>query len=156
MLYKDRIFLFQDHDGTASLRSFVAAFDAKTGKVLWKKDRVETVGWGTPIVIDAGDHDELIVSSQRRIYAYNPDTGDELWTVRGNTFEVIPDAGRRPRPRVLLVRPRGSDVRDSAGRQGRRHRHARRVVVAEGIAVRAVGHGARRLTSIWSTTCRAS
>ena len=38
----------------------------------------------------AGDHDELIVSSQRRIHAYNPDTGDELWTVRGNTREVIP------------------------------------------------------------------
>jgi outer membrane protein assembly factor BamB len=90
VLYKDRIFLFQDHDGTANLRSFVAAFDAKTGKPIWKKDRVETVGWGTPIVVRAGDHDELIVSSQRRIYAYNPDTGDELWTVRGNTFEVIP------------------------------------------------------------------
>ena len=90
VLYKDRIFLYQDHDGTASLRSFVAAFNTKTGETIWKKDRVETVGWGTPIVINSGGRDELVVSSQRRIYAYNPDTGDELWTVRGNTFEVIP------------------------------------------------------------------
>jgi len=90
VLYKDRIFLYQDHDGTATARSFVAAFDAATGKVRWKRDRIETVGWGTPIVIQAGDHDELIVSSQRRVYGYNPDTGDELWTVRGNLFEVIP------------------------------------------------------------------
>jgi outer membrane protein assembly factor BamB len=90
VLHQDRIFLFQDHDGTASLRSFVAAFNAKTGETIWKKDRVETVGWGTPIVINTGARDELIVSSQRRIYAYSPETGDELWTVRGNTFEVIP------------------------------------------------------------------
>ena len=90
VLYKDRLFLYQDHDGTQSLKSFVAAFDAKTGKTLWKKDRVESVGWGTPIVIRAGDRDELVVSSQRRVRAYDPATGDELWTVRGNTFEVIP------------------------------------------------------------------
>jgi len=90
VLYKDRLFLYQDHDGTAALRSFVAAFDARTGKTLWLKQRNETVGWGTPIVIRAGDRDELVVSSQRRVYAYSPDTGDELWTVRGNTFEVIP------------------------------------------------------------------
>jgi outer membrane protein assembly factor BamB len=90
VLHKNRVFLYQDHDGTPTLRSFVAAFDAATGKTLWKKDRIESVGWGTPIVIRAGDRDELIVSSQRRVYAYDPDTGHELWTVRGNTFEVIP------------------------------------------------------------------
>jgi outer membrane protein assembly factor BamB len=86
----DRIFLYQDHDGSPSLRSFVAAFDTRTGKTIWWKDRTETVGWGTPVVIQAGDRDELIISSQRRIYGYNPDTGDELWQVRGNMSEVIP------------------------------------------------------------------
>jgi len=90
VLYKDRIFLYQDHSGSADLSSFVAAFDVKTGKTLWWKDRVETVGWGTPIVVQAGDHDELVVSGQRKVYAYHPDTGAELWSVRGNTFEVIP------------------------------------------------------------------
>jgi len=90
VLYKDRVFLYQDHNGTGTLGSFVAAFDARTGAVIWKKDRVESVGWGTPIVIDAGDHDELIVSSQRKVYAYDPESGAELWTVRGNSQEVIP------------------------------------------------------------------
>jgi len=90
VLYKDRLFLYQDHDGSSTLKSFVAAFDTRTGDVVWKKDRIESVGWGTPIVINAGDHDELIVSSQRRVYAYDPASGGELWTVRGNTFEVIP------------------------------------------------------------------
>jgi outer membrane protein assembly factor BamB len=90
VLYKDRLFLYQDHDGSASTGSFVAAFDARTGAVLWKKNRSESVGWGTPIVINADDHDELIVSGQRRVAAYDPNSGAELWSVRGNTFEVIP------------------------------------------------------------------
>jgi outer membrane protein assembly factor BamB len=90
VLYKDRICLYQDHDGSTSTGSFVAAFNAKTGAVLWKKDRVESVGWGTPIVIDAGDRDELIVSSQRKVYAYDPEGGAELWNVVGMTQEVIP------------------------------------------------------------------
>jgi hypothetical protein len=38
----------------------------------------------------AGTRDELIVSSQGRVYAYSPDTGEPFWTVRGNLFEVIP------------------------------------------------------------------
>ncbi len=88
VLYKDRLFIFQDHGGP--IGSFVAAFSATTGEVIWKKERSAGVGWGTPIVIDAGDHDELVVSSQQRVFAYDPDTGAELWTVRGNTREVIP------------------------------------------------------------------
>jgi outer membrane protein assembly factor BamB len=90
VLYKDRIFLYQDHNGSSTLGSFVAAFNARTGAVIWKKDRGESVGWGTPIVITAGDHDELIVNSQYRVYAYDPANGAELWTVSGTTMEVIP------------------------------------------------------------------
>jgi outer membrane protein assembly factor BamB len=90
VLYKDRIFLYQDHDGTPTTGSYVAAFNAATGAVLWKKDRTESVGWGTPVVVNAGDRDELIVNSQYKVYAYDPGTGAELWTVNGTTMEVIP------------------------------------------------------------------
>jgi outer membrane protein assembly factor BamB len=90
VLYKDRVFLYQDHDGSPAQRAFVAGFDAKTGNTLWETPRTETVGWGTPVVISAGTRDELIVNSQRRVTAYDPESGKELWTVRGMTFEVIP------------------------------------------------------------------
>ena len=90
VLYKDRLFLYQDHSGSSGQRAFVAAFDATTGKTLWETPRTETVGWGTPVVISAGGRDELVVNSQRRVAAYDPATGRELWTVRGMTFEVIP------------------------------------------------------------------
>jgi outer membrane protein assembly factor BamB len=90
VLYKDRVFLYQDHSGTTSTGSFVAAFDAKTGAIIWKKDRAASVGWGTPVVIDAGDRDELVVNGQLTVQAYDPMTGAELWSVGGTTREVIP------------------------------------------------------------------
>jgi outer membrane protein assembly factor BamB len=90
ILYKDRVFLYQDQKPVADQTAFVAAFDKATGKTLWSTPRTESVGWGTPVVITAGDHDELVVHGQRRVAAYDVETGVELWTVKGNTFEVIP------------------------------------------------------------------
>ena len=117
ILYKDRVFLYQDHDGSPDQKAFVAAFDARTGATLWETRRTETVGWGTPIVIATGIRDELVVSSQGRVAAYDPDGGRELWTVRGMTFEVIPTpvvghglvfaSSGRAGP-TLAIRPGGS------------------------------------------------
>jgi outer membrane protein assembly factor BamB len=86
LLYKDRIIFYQDQRSD----SFVAAVHTRTGKLLWKTPRQETVGWGTPIAVRAGGRDEVIVSGQNAVRAYDPDTGKELWMVRGNTMEVTP------------------------------------------------------------------
>jgi outer membrane protein assembly factor BamB len=90
VLYKDRIFIFQDANPAPGQTAFVGAFDKLTGRQIWMTPRRETVGWGTAVVINTGERDELIVSSQYRVAAYDPETGRELWTVRGNTYEVIP------------------------------------------------------------------
>jgi outer membrane protein assembly factor BamB len=87
VLYRNSVIIYQDAGSSAS---FVAAFDTRTGKTLWRTPRSETVGWGTPVVVRAGNRDELIVSSERRVYAYDPATGKQLWTVAGLTREVIP------------------------------------------------------------------
>jgi outer membrane protein assembly factor BamB len=86
LLYKDRVILYQDQ----SRGSFIAAFDTRTGKTLWQTPRDASVGWGTPIAVRVVDHDEIIVNGQRRVQAYNPDTGAELWSCNGTTFETIP------------------------------------------------------------------
>jgi len=86
LLYKDRLILYQDQFND----SFIAAFDTRTGRELWRTRRDAQVGWGTPIAIRVGDHDEIIVNSQWTVRAYNPDTGAEIWSCRGTTDEVIP------------------------------------------------------------------
>lgn len=90
VLYNDRIFIFQDAEPGRDQSAFVGAYDKATGKTIWQVSRRESVGWGTAVVINTGERDELIVSSQYRVTAYDPATGKEYWTVRGNTFEVIP------------------------------------------------------------------
>jgi outer membrane protein assembly factor BamB len=86
LLYKDRLILYQDHRGG----SFVAAFDTATGEPVWRTSRDADTGWGTPVAIRAGTRDEIIVSGERRVHSYDPETGRELWTCAGNTYEVIP------------------------------------------------------------------
>lgn len=88
LLYQDRVIIYQDQRARGA--SFVAAFDAATGRQLWRTPRSETVGWGTPIAVRAGTRDEIIVSSMHRVYAYDPGTGKELWSAAGNLAEVIP------------------------------------------------------------------
>jgi outer membrane protein assembly factor BamB len=115
LLYKDRVIVFQDQP--VGEGGFITAFDARTGARRWSKPREEKIGWGTPIAIRAGTRDEIIVSSMRAVYAYNPDNGDVLWKVAGNLVEVIPTpvvghgfvfaSSGRSGP-TLAIRPGGS------------------------------------------------
>ena len=86
LLYRDRIILYQDQYSG----SFIAAFDTRTGRELWRTRRAASVGWGTPIAIHAAGRDEIIVNSQQWVHSYDPATGKELWRCSGTTYEVIP------------------------------------------------------------------
>jgi outer membrane protein assembly factor BamB len=94
LLYKDRIILYQEQmlmGRSASVDpGFIAAVHKETGKIIWRHERSPQPGWGTPIAIEAGNRVEIIVSSARRIQAYDPETGEVLWHCGGNTMEVIP------------------------------------------------------------------
>ncbi len=116
LLYKDRVILYQDQQGTPS-RSFITALDKRTGKLLWTTPREARVGWGSPIAIRAGDRDEIVASGMLRVHAYDPASGAPLWSVDGNLFEVIPTpaaglgllfcSSGRAGP-TLAIRPGGS------------------------------------------------
>lgn len=86
LLYRDRIVLYQDQFSG----SFIAAFDTRTGRELWRTRRDASVGWGTPIAIRAWQRDEIIVNGQQHVTSYDPITGRELWRCGGTTYEVIP------------------------------------------------------------------
>jgi outer membrane protein assembly factor BamB len=86
LLYKGRIILYQDQRA----ESFIAAFDAASGKQLWRTSRNASVGWGTPVAIQANGRDEIVVNGQYAVVAYDPENGRELWRVSGTTMEVVP------------------------------------------------------------------
>jgi outer membrane protein assembly factor BamB len=119
LLYRDRLILYQDQKQD----SFITALNLVTGETIWKTPREERVGWGTPAAIHANVRDEIIVSSQARVTAYDPSNGQLLWWASGNTFETTPTpvvgenlvfcASGRAGP-TLALRPGGKgDVTDT-------------------------------------------
>jgi len=59
--------------------SFIIAFNANTGKAVWKTKRDEIPSWGTPTVATTSKGEELIANASNFIRGYDPRTGKELW-----------------------------------------------------------------------------
>ncbi len=59
--------------------SFIAAYDLKTGKQVWKTQREEIPSWGSPTVYEGKLRAELITNGTKAIRGYDPATGKELW-----------------------------------------------------------------------------
>ena len=61
--------------------SFIAAFDAKTGRERWRTARPEAVsGHSTPIVrAAAGSAAEILAPGSFRLDAYDPQDGRTIW-----------------------------------------------------------------------------
>jgi outer membrane protein assembly factor BamB len=68
--------------------SFIAAYDAKTGKQLWKTDRDEISSWGTPTIFTA-DGKELVVTNGPTIRGYDVNTGALVWKLGPNSEVTV-------------------------------------------------------------------
>jgi outer membrane protein assembly factor BamB len=64
--------------------SFIAAFDLKTGKQVWRAERDEIASWGTPTIVESKTRVELVTNATRAVRGYDPMTGKELWKLVGN------------------------------------------------------------------------
>ncbi len=65
--------------------SFIAAFDLKDGKELWRTARAEIPSWGTPAVVQAKDHTEIATNGSKAIRGYDAASGKQLWTLGPNS-----------------------------------------------------------------------
>ncbi len=86
VLYGQRVILNWDHEGP----SFIAAFDAKTGRELWRRERDEKTSWATPLVARNGERAQVVVSATRLVRSYDLETGDLVWEAGGMTANAIP------------------------------------------------------------------
>jgi outer membrane protein assembly factor BamB len=87
ILIGDEVILNQDHDTD----SFLAAFDRKTGRKLWKTERPDAVrSYSTPTVWIQDSRPELLVAGALRLTAYDPTDGKAIWSVKGLARIVIP------------------------------------------------------------------
>ncbi len=65
------------------------ALNKDTGKEVWRGGNI-SAAWNTPLLVAAGDKQELVVSMKNRIVAYDPDTGTDLWHCDGIKDYVCP------------------------------------------------------------------
>ena len=70
--------------------SFVAAYDVKTGKELWKTQRDEYPGWCTPNIYTYAGKTYVVLNGFKHRGGYDFETGNEVWKMSGGGDIQIP------------------------------------------------------------------
>jgi outer membrane protein assembly factor BamB len=84
------------HDGVVIIQcdvmenSFVAAYDVRTGKELWKTPRDEYPGWCTPNIYTDAGKTYVVVNGYKNRGGYDFQTGREVWQMAGGGDIPIP------------------------------------------------------------------
>jgi outer membrane protein assembly factor BamB len=99
--------------------SFIAAFDIRNGKQVWRTERDEVPSWPTPLLYQDGDRTELVTVAPNFARGYDPATGQERWRlgkhevyasatpIAGHGLIFITSAGGNIIQPIYAVRPGG-------------------------------------------------
>lgn len=70
---------------------YVVALDKHTGEICWKKSRDGYQAYTTPLLIRVNGRDQILSPGAYRAIAYEPATGEEIWSVRyGKGYSNVP------------------------------------------------------------------
>jgi outer membrane protein assembly factor BamB len=67
----------------ADVNAYLIALDKKTGEQVWKTKRRDHRGWSSPILVDAGMRQEIVLNGHEGVQGYDPKNGAELWFCKG-------------------------------------------------------------------------
>lgn len=85
--FKDKLLVQYDTNEAKNL----FAFNVLTGAQEYATDRADVdISWASPILVNTGERDEIILNSSPFVKSYNPATGEELWSVDCMDGEVAP------------------------------------------------------------------
>jgi outer membrane protein assembly factor BamB len=115
VLYRDLIILNGDQDAEA----WIVALDQATGAERWRTDRPNrTRSYCTPLIIDAAGKKQLVLSGNKCVAGYDPDSGRQLWVLDGPTEQFVASlvytdgvlcvTGGFPTLHLLGIRPDGT------------------------------------------------
>lgn len=78
VLYKDLVLI----NASIESRSLVA-LNKSDGKEVWRTTTKLNSSWNTPVLVDAPNGTEVVVSDNNNVFAFDPANGNELWRVSG-------------------------------------------------------------------------
>ena len=86
ILWKDKVIVNGDHDGPA----YIVALDRSTGKTVWTTPRPNnTRSYCAPIVRTIDGRNQLILSGNKCVASYDPDSGQQHWMIEGPTEQFV-------------------------------------------------------------------
>jgi outer membrane protein assembly factor BamB len=86
VLYKDKVII----DGDGKGDSFLIALNRSDGKTLWRKNRTNKgISYSAPFIRELAGRTQLIQCGDRCVTGFDPDTGEQLWTVDGPSQEFV-------------------------------------------------------------------
>ena len=86
VMHGGRVYLVHDNEEDA----YVAAFDASTGKEIWRVKRPPETNWSTPLVWKNDQRTELVVAATGGVTSYDLN-GKPLWELRGMSRITVPN-----------------------------------------------------------------
>ncbi len=68
----------------AEKEAYLVGIDVRSGKTVWRtpRDVPEKGGWSTPMLVKAGSRDEIVLNGAKVVTAYDPATGEVLWSCK--------------------------------------------------------------------------
>jgi outer membrane protein assembly factor BamB len=84
------------HDGMVIVQadvlkgSFLAMFDAKDGREVWRVSRADVPTWSTPTIHRVNGQTQILVNGMRHVGAYDFKTGKEIWKLSGGGDIPVP------------------------------------------------------------------
>jgi outer membrane protein assembly factor BamB len=84
------------HDGMVIVQadvqkgSFLAMFDARDGREVWRVARNDVPTWSTPTVHTVNGQTQILVNGMRQVGAYDFKTGKEIWKLSGGGDIPVP------------------------------------------------------------------
>ncbi|MFH1937404.1 MAG: PQQ-binding-like beta-propeller repeat protein [Bacteroidota bacterium] len=86
IMYRNLLIVQYDQSQGASVKAFAGA----SGELVWNTPRDVRVSWASPILVNTGQHMELILSADPYVASYDPATGKERWRLNCIYGEVGP------------------------------------------------------------------
>ncbi|MBM49338.1 MAG: serine/threonine protein kinase [Roseibacillus sp.] len=115
ILWKDKVIINGDHDG----ESYIVALEKKSGKPIWKTMRANrTRSYCTPVIWTIEGRNQMVLSGDKTVASYDPDTGKRHWVIDGPTDQFVASLVYNgdllfmtcgfPQKHMLAIDPRGS------------------------------------------------
>lgn len=70
--------------------SFIASFDLRDGRELWRTPRRDVPSWGTPTLVQATTRTQIVANGWHETAGYDFATGVKLWTLDGGGDIPVP------------------------------------------------------------------